>query len=620
MKAQRYERRFHRYTGDGITGTYPFHFRIFTPDDLQVWVDGEVCHEGYYVTGLGRENGGSISFVTPPAQGSVIVLKRHLLIARKAEIMARGQVSGQALRMELEHHLVLMQQLEEQIDRSVVLPVDVEAPVRPVLPVPQPGQIIGWSEDGRRLVNGPDSFARLVRAVEELRAGSPPDTVLPKVASATTGSTGALTPGGASKDEDSWKTADLVGGQASWLSDESVWAQRVLQRLHDRLYGSVASASVQGSQLSASERFGPLVPSVYMRAVPDRVPYLLKVQQAYSATRVDRTGRVVSAAADAVRDDFSPDGQTYLGWHVEGPAKNLLGMDTANLLSQCTATRIKIFDGTAPATARVLEASAADGILLTSRLEASGPCVFSLWIGRVKGTGAISLTCDGGTTWVDITDRLAATGMTRVHCVAEAGPIQPGIRIAQAYDAVVVDWMQCETGRVATSAIVDGPQGAFREADVLKVDDIGIRLDEAVGSLYIEVVPGPEHPDPQVLFSSAEPGKVVEASVDTYEEGISVNLGSIASGFGGKSKSGIPVREGVPLRFALGWSDRGIVAVQDGVVFQMSRVGKPWTCTALALGCQLRNGPTRFLYGWVRRFALFPERLSDDHLMVMTRS
>lgn len=66
------------YSGNGVTTTFAYNFRILVNTDVQVFVNNtlKTLTTDYTVTGVDAENGGNIIFTTAPANASVIYISR----------------------------------------------------------------------------------------------------------------------------------------------------------------------------------------------------------------------------------------------------------------------------------------------------------------------------------------------------------------------------------------------------------------------------------------------------------------------------------------------------------------------------------------------------------------
>ena len=148
---------------------------------------------------------------------------------------------------------------------------------------------------------------------------------------------------------------------------------------------------------------------------------------------------------------------------------------------QCTqATGI---DGIAN-TATTLTAAAADAIILqpTSGIASADRCA-SAYVKRRTGTGTISFTQDGGSSWTDITSSINASTWSRVQITATLPNPSVGFKISTSGDAIDVDVVQNEAGTVATSPIVTTTTAVTRNLDSLTYQTAG-NIDFAVGTCF----------------------------------------------------------------------------------------------------------------------------------------
>jgi hypothetical protein len=141
-------------------------------------------------------------------------------------------------------------------------------------------------------------------------------------------------------------------------------------------------------------------------------------------------------------------------------------------------------DGTASG-ATTLTATAASGIVLQALVNVSQSRVFSAYIRRVTGTGAIQLTTNGGTNWTTVT---ISSLYTQVACAAQTvlnGSV--GIRMAVSGDVIEVDFTQGEVGPVATSPIATTIATGSRNADEISRGSISGCIGQTEGTIYAEL-------------------------------------------------------------------------------------------------------------------------------------
>lgn len=142
-----------QYTADGINKTFETPFIIFNEDALDVYLNEEKVTEGYTIQ-LDDEMRGQIIFDEAPSSGTLITLTRHLTIARTSDFQEGGSLRANTLNYELDYQTACLQELADNINRSMVLPpYAVGSATQLTLPTPNPGKSIVWSQDGTYLEN-----------------------------------------------------------------------------------------------------------------------------------------------------------------------------------------------------------------------------------------------------------------------------------------------------------------------------------------------------------------------------------------------------------------------------------------------------------------------------------
>ncbi|MFY0856922.1 phage tail fiber protein, partial [Enterobacter roggenkampii] len=80
------------YNANGLTTVFPFEFYIINSGDIQVTINGTVIASGYTVSGVGNIGGGDVIFITPPANGSVVMLERVVPTYRLTDYQDNGDL------------------------------------------------------------------------------------------------------------------------------------------------------------------------------------------------------------------------------------------------------------------------------------------------------------------------------------------------------------------------------------------------------------------------------------------------------------------------------------------------------------------------------------------------
>ena len=119
------------YSGNGSTTTFAYSFYIPVSTDIQVIVRSStgtetVKSEGtgstnYAITNVGNANGGNIVFVTAPASGETVVLRRNTAKTQATDYVANDPFPAETHESALDKLTIIGQDLQEQIDRSIKL-------------------------------------------------------------------------------------------------------------------------------------------------------------------------------------------------------------------------------------------------------------------------------------------------------------------------------------------------------------------------------------------------------------------------------------------------------------------------------------------------------------------
>lgn len=261
---------------------------------------------------------------------------------------------------------------------------------------------------------------------------------------------------------------------------------------------------------------------------------------------------------------------------------------------QCSQTATGL-DGIAD-TATTLTAGAADAIILqpTSGIASAARCA-SAYVKRRTGTGTISFTQDGGSTWTDISSQINSSTWSRVEITATLANPSVGFKISTSGDAIDVDCVQNEAGAVATSPIVTTTAALTRNEDSLTYQTSG-NWSDTVGTAYVEVEP--------LAYSGGAIGSATNGLLlSTSNSGATAFDGTNAA----NGPTGTP---GTSEKLALNWTG----AVME--VASSATVGTPGTYDG-AMG--LSNiGIGVGASGYFKNVAVYPYALSDADMVKIT--
>lgn len=105
------------YTGNGVTTSFPYTFRIFRKSDLVVQVsdlNGNVTElvldTGYTVTGAGTYSGGSVVLPSPLATGWRITIDRVLDVVQDTDLRNQGKFFPEVHEDAFDYLTMLIQQ------------------------------------------------------------------------------------------------------------------------------------------------------------------------------------------------------------------------------------------------------------------------------------------------------------------------------------------------------------------------------------------------------------------------------------------------------------------------------------------------------------------------------
>jgi len=144
-----------QYIADGTTTEFEFPFAIFKSDNLTVYLNDILQDSStYQVNGAEDTDGRSIVFTVPPSVSTQVTLCRNLKVERLSDFQEGVTLRANVLNNELDYQTACIQELAENINRSMVLPpYAADTDVDLTLPPPQAGKAIVWNTAGTNLEN-----------------------------------------------------------------------------------------------------------------------------------------------------------------------------------------------------------------------------------------------------------------------------------------------------------------------------------------------------------------------------------------------------------------------------------------------------------------------------------
>ena len=142
---------------DNSTTTFDFDFKVFDEEDLEVIVmdengtETELTYEtNYTVANLTAEGGEVTTNVTYPENYTLIV-RRSQGKTQDSDFTHTGILSTEVLEVQLDKIVMMIQQQQEQIDRSLLQASDQNTSI--TFPTPTADYVIGWNSEGTGLEN-----------------------------------------------------------------------------------------------------------------------------------------------------------------------------------------------------------------------------------------------------------------------------------------------------------------------------------------------------------------------------------------------------------------------------------------------------------------------------------
>ncbi len=119
------------YSGNASTTAFAYSFFIPASTDIQVIVRSSTGTEtvkaegtgsaNYSISGVGSASGGTVTFVTAPASGETVVLRRNTAKTQATDYVANDPFPAETHESALDKLTIIGQDLQEQVDRSIKL-------------------------------------------------------------------------------------------------------------------------------------------------------------------------------------------------------------------------------------------------------------------------------------------------------------------------------------------------------------------------------------------------------------------------------------------------------------------------------------------------------------------
>jgi len=161
------------FTGNGVTTTFPFTFKVFAASDLYVVRTGTNGNDTVLVLGTdytvalntnqNSSPGGSITLPAALAIGVKLTATSALPYLQPTDLTNQGGFYPAVINNALDRLTIFCQQLLDQVGRSLKISIATPAGVNTTLPAPASNKLIGWNEAADNLQNmDPGTLATIV--------------------------------------------------------------------------------------------------------------------------------------------------------------------------------------------------------------------------------------------------------------------------------------------------------------------------------------------------------------------------------------------------------------------------------------------------------------------------
>lgn len=173
------------YTGNGVTTAFAFAYYFLSDSDLKVYKDGtlQTITTHYTVSGAGNPAGGTVTFLTAPANSLSVVILRDPAITQATDYVANDPFPAATHEDALDKLTMIAQRLDDRMDRAMTLSDTDISGASVTLPTPVANKGLKWNAAATAIVNTTEDIDGIATAAAASAAAA--------AASASTASTQA---------------------------------------------------------------------------------------------------------------------------------------------------------------------------------------------------------------------------------------------------------------------------------------------------------------------------------------------------------------------------------------------------------------------------------------------
>lgn len=133
--------------GNGVTTAFSYPYRFLADADLDVYIDGtlKTLTTHYTVTGAGDPSGGTVTFLTAPANGTEVVIVNNPDATQSLDLVDNDPLPADDLEAALDRLTLLVQRERDQRARALVLADSDTSTASLVLPTPESSKVLAWN-------------------------------------------------------------------------------------------------------------------------------------------------------------------------------------------------------------------------------------------------------------------------------------------------------------------------------------------------------------------------------------------------------------------------------------------------------------------------------------------
>ena len=169
-----------QYTTNGSQTSFAFSFQINADSELKV-ILGETTQSlsSDYTVSIATNGTGTVNYASAPTSGQKLTILANKPLSRTSAYSTGASFTAASLETDFDNTIMVLQQFEEKIDRTLQLPEFVTGSTAPSLTVPyndttsnNANKVIGYNTDGTDLTLLSKGISTVALTTNTLSAGS----------------------------------------------------------------------------------------------------------------------------------------------------------------------------------------------------------------------------------------------------------------------------------------------------------------------------------------------------------------------------------------------------------------------------------------------------------------